>query len=438
MPTPTSPTDALFYQVIRLCRQHPQPSDRRAREIITKAEDVKAQLGPEDSDKKVELDNIISQAKIYRHPRHWKEFTDLGIEYLLSAPKFEHLVRPADKINRVRIAGVIGTLIILVPACGLCNALTGGRQAAPSPIIIYQPTAQAAQTVVVPITFIASQPTPVPPTPILVNDLPTPIIIEPTLVPPEIPTPTLVPLVAPEDPTAIFPISTDTPGPPDTPFDIITETAAPTETPIIIVTDTPTPTATPTPIPMCVTQDKSSPPSAAPYYLNNFRKPLGPEWIGVLQTFSDNGYYGIGPMGNTTVTFTQENLPPHTTVQITFDLAIIGSWDGYPDLLQIDPVGAPDRFFATFSNTSSRQSFPGTIDPKKSVNEPYPGTTGGKTDVLEMGGPGYPYRNTIYKLACTWDDDSDPFSVNFSSQEIDDAKILDERWSIANFKIWLK
>ena len=63
-------------------------------------------------------------------------------------------------------------------------------------------------------------------------------------------------------------------------------------------------------------------------YESDFGDGVGEEWSsGGLET-APNGEVFLGPFNNDDLTFTLDDLPPHSAVTIAFDLYIIRSWDG--------------------------------------------------------------------------------------------------------------
>jgi len=75
-----------------------------------------------------------------------------------------------------------------------------------------------------------------------------------------------------------------------------------------------------------------------------------------------------GPFRIQTVTLALDQLPPHCWIKISFDLLILGSWDGSsrvwgPDLWSLSVRGGPRLVFSSFSNAgiyanNNEQSFP--------------------------------------------------------------------------------
>ncbi|MFP4577742.1 MAG: hypothetical protein ACLFT9_19375, partial [Coleofasciculus sp.] len=116
-------------------------------------------------------------------------------------------------------------------------------------------------------------------------------------------------------------------------------------------------------------QPPQPPPTNSTFeYENDFEEAVGSEWSNTkTDKTPEEGTIDttfLGPFGQETVSLTLNNLPSPANVTGSFDLFIIGSWDGNdtsaisgPDVWQLridDNVWVN----ATFSNVNSKQSFP--------------------------------------------------------------------------------
>lgn len=101
------------------------------------------------------------------------------------------------------------------------------------------------------------------------------------------------------------------------------------------------------------------------HYSANFENGAGPEWsvnvIGKTPGSTRGVTSFLGPLTNGSGTLRLGNLAPHTQLALSFDLYVIGPWDGAgPDLIDIQLLDPPTTLLhATFANQGTDQSFPG-------------------------------------------------------------------------------
>jgi hypothetical protein len=92
---------------------------------------------------------------------------------------------------------------------------------------------------------------------------------------------------------------------------------------------------------------------------------LRKHWSGPLQLTRDpaSERQVFGRYGDQTVSLVLRGLPPHTMVNVAFELAVIGSWDGEQDKdrMRVMVDGRDTVLYATFSNTTYRQSYPDRV-----------------------------------------------------------------------------
>jgi len=96
---------------------------------------------------------------------------------------------------------------------------------------------------------------------------------------------------------------------------------------------------------------------AAPYYQSNFESGTPPSGFNVAGSIIGTRGYASHGFGNfflwstavngTTPTLTLDNLPAHSSLTITFDLALVASWDG------TDPTWGPDYFNVPVNGTTA-------------------------------------------------------------------------------------
>ena len=79
------------------------------------------------------------------------------------------------------------------------------------------------------------------------------------------------------------------------------------------------------------------------YYFNDFENGIGNEW-NITSTSSFNGSNLLGRFLSQTLTFYSNNLPPHDSLEVSFDLFTLGSWDGNDS-----GINGPDNWGATLN-----------------------------------------------------------------------------------------
>ena len=114
----------------------------------------------------------------------------------------------------------------------------------------------------------------------------------------------------------------------------------------------------------------AGPPSMAQEIFSaDFESGAGPEWSKrITETTPAGGRRFLGRFGNEAVRLSLSDLPAHTQLTVTFELYVIGTWDGNNPLYGPDPwemrvAGGHRIIRTTFSNVDSPdypQSFPGT------------------------------------------------------------------------------
>ena len=138
-------------------------------------------------------------------------------------------------------------------------------------------------------------------------------------------------------------------------------------------------------------------------YENSFEETVGSEWSNRTIEFTPkDGRRFLGQFGNDTVTLTLDDLPPHSTVTVSFDLFIIHTWDGNynrygPDFWSLSVTDGPVLLRTTFSNSLNHQSYP-DISPQ---GDHRPCTGADEVDTL-----GYTWRDktmdSVYRRSFTF------------------------------------
>ena len=143
-------------------------------------------------------------------------------------------------------------------------------------------------------------------------------------------------------------------------------------------------------------------------YSNDFEGDIGPEWSSKLTSVTPAGARRfLGQFGNDVVQLSLSDLPSHSNVTVSFDLFVIGSWDGNgnyccgPDVWKLSINDGPVLLHTTFSNTGgegNRQAYP----------DMYPGgdhpARSGATENFTLGYPRYgsEWGDAVYHLDYTF------------------------------------
>jgi uncharacterized repeat protein (TIGR01451 family) len=189
-------------------------------------------------------------------------------------------------------------------------------------------------------------------------------------------------------------------------------------------------------------------------YTNNFDGMAGIEWSQISIDTSPNGETFLGQFGNESVQLFLTNLPAHTFVQLSFDLYIIGSWDGNtvfatlstelpegsvftpdttigPDIWQLSHSGKTMLLQSTFCNwPHQRQAYPGSYP-----DGDYACHTGAKL----VNPLGYTFgpddMDSIYQMMFIFPHTDRHLLLDFSALGL--QGYLDETWGLDNVQITL-
>jgi hypothetical protein len=169
-------------------------------------------------------------------------------------------------------------------------------------------------------------------------------------------------------------------------------------------------------------------------YENGFEGTVGPEWTprAPLDTTPMGSRRFLGPFGAETVSLGLNGLPAHTRVHLSWDLFIIGSWDGNnpesgPDRWQAQVRGGPTLIDATFS-TYWNQSYPGLL----SDNFP-PRTGAAENDTLGYSIEGFSEPDSVYHFDFSFDQSEAALTLDFTGIGLRSRG--DERWGLDNVQV---
>lgn len=178
-------------------------------------------------------------------------------------------------------------------------------------------------------------------------------------------------------------------------------------------------------------------------YFEDFEGPVGSEWSNRTTSVTPaGGRRFLGPFVLTEVGLTVRDLPEHDHVTVSFDLFVIGSWDGNnvsccgPDVWQVRVAGGPTLLSTTFSNDDE----PFDPDFTQSYPAPYPlADHPGLTGAAEKGSLGYPLASgyggvgdSVYHLSFTFEHTADAVEFLFGDLPRPDAN---EFWGLDNVRV---
>jgi hypothetical protein len=135
-----------------------------------------------------------------------------------------------------------------------------------------------------------------------------------------------------------------------------------------------------------------------------------------------------------TISLTLTNLPPHSTLRLTFDLLVLKSWDGNspmygPDCWKLSVADGPVLLDTTFSNNpkvareGSDQNYPQLCA--------MPRTGAARTNSL-----GYKFfGDSIYPMEFTFAHSATTLKLDFRSSLFEGKGLADESWGLDNVRL---
>lgn len=165
-------------------------------------------------------------------------------------------------------------------------------------------------------------------------------------------------------------------------------------------------------------------------YFNSFEAPPGPEWsIGTIALTPDGSHTFLGEFGMDTATLTLSGLPGHDNIILSFELLIVGGWDGDgplgPNFWGLSDGNGVNWIYTTFSNTFSLQSYP----------DDYPGFNLPGTGAIETNSMGYFDGDSIYQISLVIPHTEPDLTLNFFGDAL--IGFANEGWGIDNIDIQL-
>jgi hypothetical protein len=216
---------------------------------------------------------------------------------------------------------------------------------------------------------------------------------------------------------------------------------------------------------------------AAQVYSNSFNGPVGtsyPEWSSSIITYASTGNppgsgtlpapvvtnivspnnaqrflgeFGGPPIGvpgdpgynhtrvDQTVSLSLTNLPPHSSLQVAFDLYTLKSWDGNSaaygrDCFILSVTGGPTLLDTTFSNNPKTNTDGSYQDYPAKRSPPWTGVVSTNT----LGYSGF-FHDGIYRLQYTFAHTDSNMTLNFRSSLFEGKGTRDESWGLDNVSV---
>jgi hypothetical protein len=165
-------------------------------------------------------------------------------------------------------------------------------------------------------------------------------------------------------------------------------------------------------------------------YSNDFQAAAGPEWSTASLTDAPSGARRfLGRLGADAVTLVLSNLPSHSRLIVTFDLYVIGDWDGSDRIGQRDAWSFtvdsnPKPLEASFSNASGGlQSYPAHLSD---------GSFPARTGAAETNALGYA-ADSSYRLSFTVGHAQPSARIRFEGRA--SQPLSRESWGLDNVRV---
>lgn len=162
----------------------------------------------------------------------------------------------------------------------------------------------------------------------------------------------------------------------------------------------------------------------ADFFSDNFEQGQSPDWTGGTRLTAPNGQAILS--GDDILHLNLNGLPDHKKLIISFDLYVIGGWQGQEWLFGI--AGEPDLLHTSFSNDPAyRQAYPGGLP-----GSSYPAREGrAALDELGFEHGGSPLADARYQMTFTVPHQADAVQLVFQALNLPDGAM----WALDNFNI---
>lgn len=173
------------------------------------------------------------------------------------------------------------------------------------------------------------------------------------------------------------------------------------------------------------------------YYSSGFDAAPGAEWgtCSSGMATAPNGQTFLGRFSGNSACLSLSGLPAHDTVNVSFDLHIIESWDGNgenccgPDIFNLGVNGGPSLMSSTFALfPGNNQSYPAAYDGMGGPdNAPRTGADENDTLGYSFGG------DSVYRISKTFSHSASSLRLDFTAPGL--QGLSDESWGIDNLTL---
>lgn len=178
-------------------------------------------------------------------------------------------------------------------------------------------------------------------------------------------------------------------------------------------------------------------------YSNDFEGAVGPEWSVNRTDITPSGRRFLGLFGDASTSLTLTGLPAHGFVTVSFDLYLVGTWDGNapipaagPDVWSLAADGGGPLIRTTFGQWSGFTTQFGQAYPDEFPGGVHPFRTGA-TEVRTLGytapfwdGGG----DSVYSLSFTFPHTAGSVVFEFAA-DLSDSFPPNELWGIDNLRV---
>jgi len=201
--------------------------------------------------------------------------------------------------------------------------------------------------------------------------------------------------------------------------------------------------------------DLFEPPSVTLAYESNFEGTVESVWsVQRTETTPVGSRTFLGPFDNEILNLKLLNLPPHSRVEVVFDLFIMGSWEGNasvdprgravgPDVWRLSVASGPELIQTTFSNVGFIERYDHQAYPDSYPDGDHPARTGAD----ESNSLGYLHNfpdlgvgtrpvDTVYNMTFSFDHDDALLWLVFEASGL--TGHTDENWGLDNVTVRLR
>ncbi len=180
-------------------------------------------------------------------------------------------------------------------------------------------------------------------------------------------------------------------------------------------------------------------------YDSDFTNAIGSEWTPPTEGVTPHGQRFLGRFARDEATLSLTMLPRHKTIDESFDLYVIGTWDGNSSAF------GPDTWSLRVGDTGQKllvTTFDNANDDPAGNPQSYPGAYPADSNPARTGATannslGFQYNNggvtgiydAIYHLEENFSHTATSLSLIFSGKDLNSDGINDDAWGLANVKV---